>query len=495
MGIILSYVKRILDVIAGLIYLPIILHFLSVEEYGLYQIVASLIAYLAIMDLGLSGTITRYYSQKLALNDEKGKEHVIAISLGIYLVIALLILLVGAGFYGLMNHLYGNTLSAAEIASAKKMLVILVIDVAVMIPGRIFSSLLTSHERFVFLRSITIIRSLLQPVLAALLLSANPAAFSLVIVQVILDFIIIIATMIYSFRSLNLRIRLQKPDPELTKSMLKFSFFLLIYVIVEQIYWGTGKVVLGAVVGTAAVAIFSLAIQINMFARLFASAIISVMLPKVTRIATISSDMCEINQIFRKVGRAQYFVIGLMVTGFILFGKGFIQLWVGAEFQDAYVMTLIIMIPYAIDLTINIGTTILQAKNLHSRQSVILSISACLTIILSIPLSRLYGGIGAAVALGFSFFAGNGVASLVYYAKVGIDVRTFSKELLPAIGSTILALLVGYGLVKVISPRSWVSMAEGIIIYSIMYLVFSWFLSIKKEERATVKNYIIQMKK
>ena len=72
-GVLLSYVNMALHILIGLVYVPLLLRYLSVEEYGLYQLIGSLVAYLSVMDFGLSGTITRYYSQRLALDDKKAK--------------------------------------------------------------------------------------------------------------------------------------------------------------------------------------------------------------------------------------------------------------------------------------------------------------------------------------------------------------------------------------------------------------------------------------
>ena len=59
-----------LHILIGFIYVPVLLKFLGKSQYGLYQLMGSVISYLAVMDFGLSGTITRYYSRYLALGDK-----------------------------------------------------------------------------------------------------------------------------------------------------------------------------------------------------------------------------------------------------------------------------------------------------------------------------------------------------------------------------------------------------------------------------------------
>ena len=59
-GAILSYVVLFLNTIVGLVYTPFMLRKLGQSEFGLYSLVASIIAYLAIFDLGFGNAIVRF---------------------------------------------------------------------------------------------------------------------------------------------------------------------------------------------------------------------------------------------------------------------------------------------------------------------------------------------------------------------------------------------------------------------------------------------------
>ena len=74
MGVVLSYASMLMNIGVGLITVPLMTHFMGTSEYGLYELMGSLIAYMSVMDFGLSSTITRYYSQAIARRDEQGKQ-------------------------------------------------------------------------------------------------------------------------------------------------------------------------------------------------------------------------------------------------------------------------------------------------------------------------------------------------------------------------------------------------------------------------------------
>ena len=68
-GILLSYFNIALQVVIGFLYVPILLHYIGQSEYGLYQLMGSLIAYFSIMDFGLSAAVIRFYAKYRALKD------------------------------------------------------------------------------------------------------------------------------------------------------------------------------------------------------------------------------------------------------------------------------------------------------------------------------------------------------------------------------------------------------------------------------------------
>lgn len=115
-------------------------------------------------------------------------------------------------------------------------------------------------------------------------------------------------------------------------------------------------------VSTSAVAIYALGIQFQGIYMGFSSAITSVLLPKVTSMVSNNTDNGELSDLFVKVGRIQFSLLGIIIFGFILFGKEFIILWAGNDYCESYYITLLFLIPLTIPLIQNLGFIILQAK-------------------------------------------------------------------------------------------------------------------------------------
>lgn len=494
-GALLSYVNMALQILIGLVYVPMLLHYLSIEEYGLYQLIGSLVAYLSVFDFGLSGTITRYYSQRLALNDKKGQENVLAIAMIIYLILGILVIVAGIILYRLLDTIYGQSLSSQEMISAKNMMVWLIINITISIPTNVYTSAITSHEKFIFLRIATILRSIVSPLVVLAVLQLRSDALSVVQVQVVLNIIVIICNIWYARHKMQIKMHLHSFDSALIKSIFTFSFFIFLNAIVDQVYWKTGQLILGAVSGTAVVAVFSIAIQITQYYIQISTGINGVFLPRLSKLVAINDDMQEINSMFLKVGRIQYALLGLIFTGFVLFGKTFLFLWVGDSMSAAYSMTLVIMIPLTIPLIQNLGILILQAKNKHAFRSIVYVVIAILNVAISIPLAKRYGGIGCAIAASGCLFIGNGIIINFYYQRIGIKVVEFFREIAQLSIPILIAGLCGYFLVKISPLHSWLAFLIGVLIYSIIYILLLWSLGLNNYEKQLIRSIVKRVNK
>ena len=86
-GIILSYLQYLVSAIIGIGYVPVLINKLSTSEYGIYQLMGSFMAFLTVLDLGMSGTVTRYYAKYDSSGTEEAKENFLAIARNVYIAI------------------------------------------------------------------------------------------------------------------------------------------------------------------------------------------------------------------------------------------------------------------------------------------------------------------------------------------------------------------------------------------------------------------------
>ena len=105
-GLILSYINIILQIIVNLVCIPVLLHYIGKEQYGLYQLIAAVVAYIAIMDLGFSNAITRFYTMYFHQKNIEKAENTLAMASFVYAAIAILISFIGILIYCFFNEIF-----------------------------------------------------------------------------------------------------------------------------------------------------------------------------------------------------------------------------------------------------------------------------------------------------------------------------------------------------------------------------------------------------
>ncbi len=500
-GVILSYASMMITILVGLLTVPLMTYFMGTSEYGLYELMGSLIAYMSVMDFGLSATITRYYSREIARKDERGQQNILALSGLIYLGIAVLTVLVGILLYQCLGPLYSGSLTAAEFASCKRIFVLLIVNMTITIPANLFVAVLSSREQFIFLRGVSMLSQALQPVGYVVVLCFVPTAFAVCVVQTLFNIAVVLLNAFYCFFRIRITIRLHSLDRPLVREMLRFAFFIFLNTVIDQLYWKTDIVILGAVAGTLATGIYGIASRINTMYTNFSATVNSVFLPQISRTVAVSADMKPINAVFRKIGRIQFLIMSLILSGFVCYGKQFLWLWAGAKYTEAqkteaYYICLIVMIPLIIPLIQNIGITILQAMNKHAFRSGVYFCIAVLNVAASIPLAQRFGGLGCALATSVAMIVGNGIIINIYYYRViHLDIPGFFREIARLLPAMVVMLLYG-GITNILLPGGgWLLLGGKIVVYASLFAALSWKFSMNEYEKQLVMGPLARLRK
>lgn len=486
-GVVLNYVVIFLNTVVGLLYTPYMLRMMGQSEYGLYSLVASVIAYLTVLDLGFGNAIVRYTAKFRAEKKTEEQYEMFGMFFLLYLVIGIIAFGIGLGLYFNVDTLFGNTMTTVELGRARIMMLLLVANLAFTFPMSIWGSIIQAYEDFVFQKSLNLIRIILNTAVMICLLHFGYKAVAMVVVQTIFNVLTLVINFIYCRRKLNIHIyfRFKHFHWGFLKEVAIYSFWIFLNTIMDRVYWSTGQFVLGAMVGTAAVAVFAIAIQLEGMYMQFSTAISSVFLPKVTAMVATNRSRKEISDLFIRTGRIQYIVLAYILSGFIIFGRQFIELWAGAGYSDAYIISLLFFIPLTVPLIQNLGITILQARNEMKFRSVLYIIIALVSLAMQIVLTRYFGGIGCAMGVSGALVVGQILIMNVYYRRrQDLDMKTFWKEISKM---SIIPIVLIFSSMLVIrhffALDSWGKLILGITAFSLVYIPLFFRFSMTDDER------------
>lgn len=490
-GAVLSYIILFVSNIISLIYTPFLLRQLGQSEYGLYSIMSNFIAYLNLLDLGLGSAMVIYMSKSLVKDSEEQQAKNIGSFLKIYTLLGAIALIAGLVMFFLIDPVFSSGLTSNELHRAKIMFLILLFPMVLSFPLGVFNSLITVNEKYIFQKILNLIKILIVPGLMIPLLLNGYKSISLVLITSIISVLVYIINYIYCKKNLKIKIKFAKIDKQIFKQIFNYSLFIFLAMIVDKINNSIDYILLGALSGTIAVSIYQIGAQFNTIYISFSTSISSVMLPRVSKIVEEKDSKEKLDNLFIKVGRIQYLILALIMSGFILFGKEFIMLWAGENYEISYYVALILMIPYTVPLIQNLGITILQAKNLHKFRSICYSIIAIINLIISFILIKWIGVIGACIGTAFAIITGNIIIMNIYYKrKCDLNINKFWQNILKISIGLIMPIIIGVLLNLIMPKANYFILLTKIIIYVIIYMISMWIISMNEEEKSEIKKIL-----
>lgn len=487
-GVILSYISMILGSIVSILYTPIMLRLLGQSEYGLYNLVNSVVSYLGILSFGMGSAYIRYYSIYKVNSEENKIAKLNGMFMTVFSIIGIVSLIVGSILVFNTEKLFNATLTINEINKAKILMTILVINIAISFPMSIFDSYIVANQEYFFQKLLQVIKTIINPFLILPVLLMGFGSVGMVLMTTVLNVSISIANVIFCRKKLKIKFNFKKIEYFLLKEIAIFSSFIFINIIVDQINWNVDKFLLGMYKGTKAVAVYGVAAQLNSYYMSFASSISYVFIPRIHQIVA-SNDDNELTQLFTRVGRIQFMILILILSGLIFFGNEFINLWAGNQYKSAYNIVLLLTIPVTIPLIQNLGIEIQRAKNMHKFRSILYLIIAVANIMISIPLCKIYGEVGCAIGTAISLFIGNGIIMNIYYhKKIKLNIIYFWRKISDLIPAIVVPIVFGIFFMIKVDLNSIKNILLFGCIYVLVFCTSMWFIGMNKYE----KNLILK---
>ena len=225
-GAVLNYVIIALNTIVGLAYTPYMLRCLGQNEYGLYSLVASVIAYLTLLDFGFGNAIVRYTAKFRVEGKTQEQWEMFGMFLIVYSVIGLIAFGAGMILYFNVDALFDRTMTISELTQARTMMLLLTFNLAFTFPLSIFGSIISAYENFVFQRIVNIARIILSTGVLIFVLAIGYKAVALVFVQTVFNILTLLLNFFYCKYRLKIRIVFGTFDKAFIKEISVYSFWI-----------------------------------------------------------------------------------------------------------------------------------------------------------------------------------------------------------------------------------------------------------------------------
>ncbi|HEY0045413.1 MAG TPA: oligosaccharide flippase family protein, partial [Flavobacterium sp.] len=294
----------------------------------------------------------------------------------------------------------------------------------------------------------------------------------------------------YVLRKLNVRFKLHHFESGLIKEIFKYSIWIFIFAMVGQFQWRAGQLILGSMLGTTAVAIYGVGIMLGTYYGAFSTAISGVFLPRATKMTVLESSSEELTDMMIKIGRFSLIVLLMILGGFLLYGRQFVDLWVGPVYEDSWFIAMIIMFSYTLPLVQAFANSILEAKRMFSFKALTyISLIIIGTIAGAMAIPR-FGVTGLIIGSTSGWLLSQIVMNFYYNNVIGLQIPRFFFGLLNRLLPTFLAILaIGYA-INLIPGSDWLNLLLKITLFAMTFVVLMFKFALNEYERSVFTAYL-----
>ena len=382
----------------GLVFVPLYIHFLGIEAYGLIGIFATLLAVFGLLDMGLSSTLNREMA-RLAVQEDKAREmRDLVRTLEIpYWAVGLLIsvIVIVLSPFIAYHWINAKNLSPKTVQTA---IMIMGLVIAFQWPMSFYSGGLMGLQRQVLLNVINVVMATFRGMGAVLILwLLSPTVEAFFSWQIVVSGIHIGLIVFFLWRSLPYAAEAPRFRRDLLLNIWRFAAGMTGITVLATILTQLDKIILSRMLSLEMFGYYTLASVVAMTLNRFISPVFSATYPRLTNLVALGAKE-ELTRLYHK--SAQFMSVLVLPTAVVvaLFSKQIFLLWTQnpTTAEHTHLLVSILVMGTAFNGLMNIPYALQLAFGWTRLAFLVNVVSVLLLVPLMIVLTKWYGAVGAA---------------------------------------------------------------------------------------------------
>jgi O-antigen/teichoic acid export membrane protein len=484
-GTLTRYVLLGVNIALGIFLMPFTMHHLGQANYGLWMLVASMTAWFQLLDLGYGNGLVRQITQA----DAQGRDEEVNAVLSTFLVVYGAIGVVALGATGLVALAVlprFPTLDPAQVATAQWVLLILGARVAIGFPMAIFGAVTTARQRFAVTGIIAIVVALLQGTATYVILVSGYGLVPLVAGTTSLNLLSYVAYVVVARRTFpGMRLSLARFSRRQVREVTAFSLYLFLISMAVQVGVGVDNLIIGAMIGTSAIAVYTVAVRLAEFQRQLCGQFSGLLFPLVVRFHA-NGDAHALRSTLLEGTRLALGLVGGLTLCLIVFGRDLVALWMGAGFEGSVVPLYVLAAAGIVMVAQGPTGMILLGTDRHRLVAWASVADLLLNLALSLALIGRFGLTGVALGTALPYAAINLFVLMPAACRaVGIPVASFVRM---AAAPTLVALVPASLVAMALTGSAGDPSLTGLLVYApvvgMTYVLAFWSVGLNARDRA-----------
>lgn len=382
------------SIVVGLFMMPYLIHSLGEEQYGLWVIAGSIVAFYNLLDLGMMSAMQRFMMQSIykeiraEINLTLSANFVITSVVGLLAVIATLVIIVAAGTF---------VSDASRLSVFRVIVALLGMKAAFQFPLFSFYGVLMAKYRYHVISNIQLVSLIIRTGLIVSLIEGGYGLIGLGVATFIAELLGSIFIVLYAYRTdRKLQISIKGLTKRRFREYIDFGKYAYIIAVSNKVKESLDEVLVGWLVGLSAVTQYAIGAALI---RYFESLIRSIfgVVSSVFNKYYVEERFDELRDVYLTVSEVATLIAFFVGFGLFLLGAEFISVWVGHGYLKSYYVLVILVISTAISSAEFSNIHVLMALGRHKQQAYVSTAEVLINLVLSLALGYKYGIYGVAL--------------------------------------------------------------------------------------------------
>jgi len=434
------YIVLGLNIGVGIVLMPFTIRHLGQTDYGLWMLVASMTVYFQLLDLGYGNGVVRHLVEADRRGDITDVNRIASTFVCVYAAIAVVACAVIAVMVGVVVPRFPH-LSPAQVRVAQVLLVILGARVAIGFPLTVFGAVTNARQGFVLNNLVASAIVVASAVCTYVVLESGGGLVTLVAATTAINMLGYAGYAWTAYRVMpELRIRPSSFSASRWREVTTFSLYLFVINVAGQISFNIDNLVIGACLGPAAVAVYTIALRLAEYQRRVCDQF-SGMLFSVAIAFGSDGDRQALRRTLVEGNRMATTLVAGASVCLMGFSGPLIVRWMGPAFAGSVMPFNVLALAGVIVVSQAASSNVLIAVGRHRLVTGIWMAEAAMNLVMSLVLVRTMGLLGVAVGTLVPLVIGHLVVMLTAACRaVGISLsRCLYETTRPAVIGAVIA--------------------------------------------------------
>lgn len=478
------------NVIVAFIMSPVYIRVLGNRDYGLWELVLSVIGYMGLIDLGIGGSLVRFVSIADGRKDTKDLQQTMSTACAFFIPAGAFVLMLFSVLSCSPGLIAG--LEIRDIANLETVFLLLGLNAAMFFPLQVFTATLSGLQRHYYLNSVRIVLLAVRAGISYYLLLRYPGKGLLImaLLQPCFTAVKFVLFAGFVFLDKNIpRISLSAVSRSKAREMIVFSMKNATMMIASRLQNQSVPLIIGYVIGLGQIVYFVMPNRLIDYAKGISRAIGFPLTPYFGATIGKGDKYGLLSSWLRTSLVLQVFSLAMPVVIFFC-GETFLELWLGPEYSAAGRMVLYVLLVglVADSLAIN-AYSILAAQSKHGRCALMWLVASAVSVPLGIGGGYLWGVAGVAAGTSFATIIGNIFTLAMACTVMQIPLTTYFRNTFLRLLPALLILIVSLWFFKMILiEKNYMNLLLQAGTSGLLYILAIWQFALDEN----IRNNVVQ---